>query len=105
MPDASHLLMVSAQVDPAIENDWNDWYDKVHLPEISDCPGFLSGARFLAVDENGRRHYLTVYELSDPGALKTAEFGARRGWGPFVGKVTYQSRCYSRLGGETEGEK
>jgi antibiotic biosynthesis monooxygenase (ABM) superfamily enzyme len=97
MPDASHLLVVTATVDPAVEKDWNDWYDNKHLPEISDCPGFLSGARYMAADEGGRRHYLAVYELADPNALKSAEFAARRGWGPFVGKVTYGSRCYSLL--------
>lgn len=97
MLDALHLLVVSATVDPAVEKDWNDWYDNKHLPEISDCPGFLSGARYMAVDEGGQRHYLTVYELSDPDALKSEQFAARRGWGPFVGKVTYESRCYSLL--------
>ena len=54
----------------------------------------------MAADDNGGRHYLTVYELADPGALKTKEFATLRGWGPFVGKVTYQSRCYARLDGE-----
>lgn len=97
MPIAPHLLVVAVDVDPAVENDWNDWYDQVHLPDIAGCPGFLSGARYQSVDEQGGRHYLTVYELSDPSALKSAEFSRLRGWGPFVGKVTYTSRSYSRL--------
>ena len=40
MPNASHLLVVSAQVDAAVEKDWNDWYDKVHLPDVAGCPAF-----------------------------------------------------------------
>jgi hypothetical protein len=40
MPIATHLFIVNASVPPEIEDDWNRWYNEVHLPEIGDCPGF-----------------------------------------------------------------
>ena len=33
------LLIVTAEVDAAIEGDWNRWYDTVHLPDALRCPG------------------------------------------------------------------
>ena len=27
------LLIVTVEIDPAVELDWNQWYDEVHLPE------------------------------------------------------------------------
>jgi antibiotic biosynthesis monooxygenase (ABM) superfamily enzyme len=99
MPTASHLLVVEATIGPDIETDWNAWYDKTHLPEIAACPGFFSGTRYVSTDANGDRRYLTVYELSDPKALRSKEFGERRGWGPFTGKVEFSSRCFSAIRG------
>ena len=42
------LLIVTAYIDPAVEADWNTWYDEVHLPDALACPGVLRGARYMA---------------------------------------------------------
>jgi antibiotic biosynthesis monooxygenase (ABM) superfamily enzyme len=93
---ASELLVVAVTVAADVEDDWNRWYDGVHLPEIAACPGFLSAQRYVA-DEPGGRRYLTVYELRDASALDSAEFKARRGWGPFADKVDFRTSRYSRI--------
>jgi hypothetical protein len=67
------LLIVTAEVDAAVEADWNRWYDDVHLPDALACPGVLAGRRYVTSGEvsesdrgQGRRAktklYTTVYE-------------------------------------------
>ena len=41
------LLIVTAEVDTAVEADWNRWYDDVHLPDALACPGVLAGRRYV----------------------------------------------------------
>lgn len=94
----AHVLIVRAEVPVDIEAAWNDWYDKVHLPEILACPGFRCGRRYATSGTGGdRRHYLALYDIEGPHVLDSPEFKARRGWGPFVGKVTFETLFYSPI--------
>jgi len=92
------LLIVTAEVDPAVEADWNRWYDTVHLPDALRCPGVLRGRRYVSAGEASetirgkterisRRIYTTVYELDGPAATATPEFQAMRGWYEFAPHV------------------
>lgn len=92
------LLIVTAEVDPAVEAEWNRWYDTVHLPDALRCPGVRRGRRYVssgAVSETlggkteklARRIYTTVYELDGPEATATPEFQAMRGWYQFAPHV------------------
>src|SRR5713226_8217289 len=58
------LLIVTAEIDTAIEAEWNRWYDTVHLPDALRCPGVRRGRRYVSsgtyrrarpVRRNGRR--------------------------------------------------
>ena len=102
------LLIVTAEVDPAIEADWNRWYDEVHLPDALACPGVLRGRRYATVGDvsesdrgQGRRTaiklYTTVYELESPDAVGTKEFAAMRGWAHFAPHVRSQTRVVQAL--------
>ncbi len=91
------LYTVQVDVDAEVEAEWNDWYDTVHVPEMVECPGWISGSRYVTEDENGR-HYISVYMLDGPDALTTDEFQARRGWGPFADRVTYSAKLYRPAG-------
>jgi hypothetical protein len=91
----SFLLIVEAEIDPSVEQEWNQWYDSVHLPEITDCPGFVRSARYVSEEE--ARRYLTVYELESPGAVEGVEFSALRGWGRFADHVKASVRVYRRV--------
>jgi hypothetical protein len=61
------------------DDDWNSWYDGVHIPEILEkIPGFQAATRFtrpagadLGPEEHG---YCTVYEIEaeDPAASLAA---------------------------------
>lgn len=97
------LLIVTAEVDTAVEAEWNRWYDEVHLPDAVACPGVKSGRRYVTSGEvsesdrgQGRRTatklYTTVYELDSPAAVTTKEFAAMRGWAQFAPHVRSQTR-------------
>jgi len=102
------LMVVTAEVDPEVEADWNRWYDEVHLPDALACPGVLSGRRYvstgeIAESERGQSRrtqaklYTTVYELESPAAVTTKEFAAMRGWASFAPRVRSQTRVVSAL--------
>jgi hypothetical protein len=97
------LLIVTAEVDAEAEADWNAWYDTVHLPDALACPGVLRGRRYVTdgvvshtdrgtAQRSHRRIYTTVYELSGPEAVQTAEFTAMRGWARFAPHVRSETR-------------
>jgi hypothetical protein len=90
-----YVLVVSVTVDPSVEEEWNDWYNRVHLPEIASCPGFHSSARYVC--EQPERSYLTMYEIEGPSALETVEFQQRRGWSKFRDKVKPIVRSFHQI--------
>jgi len=89
------LLVVTAEIDPAVEAEWNRWYDSVHLPDALKCPGVLRGRRYVstgeisettlgATERKAKRIYTTIYELESPAVTTTPEFQAMRGWYQFA---------------------
>ena len=102
------LLIVTAEVDEAVEADWNHWYDTVHLPDALACPGVLSGRRYVTAGTVSRtdrgtatrtaqRLYTTVYELAGPEAVATPEFAAMRGWARFAPHVRSETRVVTAV--------
>lgn len=87
------LWVVEAKIDPEVEQDWNNWYDDIHLPDIMTCPGFLSATR-LVHEKNGERVYLAIYELDSSAAVESKAFGEKRGWGPFLSHVKASARLF-----------
>jgi hypothetical protein len=92
------LLIVTVEVDAAVDAEWNRWYDTVHLPDALKCPGVRRGRRYVSTGEITessagtrtaltRRIYTTIYELDSPNATTTTEFRAMRGWHQFARHV------------------
>jgi hypothetical protein len=92
------LLIVTAEVDPQVEAEWNRWYDEVHLPDALACPGVRRGQRYVSSGQIAetvnaerklvnQRIYTTIYELDSPEAIATPEFQAMRGWYRFAPHV------------------
>lgn len=50
------------------EDEFNRWYDQVHLPEILSVPGFVSGRRYRSSGPSDYP-YLAVYEIESDGDL------------------------------------
>ena len=68
----SALLLVFADVPVAHDAEFNDWYNREHLPERLSAPGFLDAGRYQAL--RGGPRYLAVYELESAAALQTDEY-------------------------------
>ena len=81
----SQQHMVLVDVDPAVEDAFNAWYDEVHIPQILACPGWLSASRRVCLE--GGPKYAAIYDISGPEAYDTAEFAAIKGFGPFEAHV------------------
>lgn len=96
LPDC--MLVVRAQVAVEVESAWNRWYNEVHLPEITACPGFIASRRYKAESAGGRR-YIALYALERPEALESAEFAARRGWAEFKPHVSATVEVYGAIPG------
>ena len=68
------------------EAEYNQWYDKQHLPDLLKIPGVIAARRYrIAKDQRGGppaslSRYMAVYEI-DTSDLKSvfAEVNARRG--------------------------
>jgi hypothetical protein len=61
-----YLLFVFADCkDPAREQEFNDWYDNVHIPDMLEAPGMLRATRWTSASPKPeqRRKYLALYEL------------------------------------------
>ena len=65
---ANAMLFFAMNVVAEAEADFNDWYDKEHVPALATVPGCLRARRFKihsAVSE-GNHRYLALYHLASP---------------------------------------
>ena len=86
----SHLHLIRVDIDPALEDDFNHWYDTVHIPAILACPGWLSARRFLATD--GGPKFIAAYEVDGPWAYETEIYLATRGFDRFAPHIRNLAR-------------
>jgi Domain of unknown function (DUF4286) len=65
------LIAISNPVAADREEEFNDWYDNVHVPEILEMPGFRKAARFRVVGQTLPSEqppvytYVAMYEVDD----------------------------------------
>lgn len=71
LQDAPWLYIVHTDIPEDVVAEYNEWYDREHLPRLVTVPGVLRARRYTAVA--GHPRYLTAYELSDPGAFESPE--------------------------------
>lgn len=71
------LSIVTADVDPEHEEEWDGWYTESHLPGVLNVPGYALGARFRRFDHptlasfNTGPKYLAIYECDSEAVLPT----------------------------------
>ena len=63
--DAPWLYIVHTDIPGHIAAEYNEWYDKEHLPRLVTVPGVLRARRYNRVSGPGPQ-YLTAYELTGP---------------------------------------
>ena len=73
------------------ENEFNEWYDKHHIPDVVNVPGFVSGQRFRLTDSqfggeaSKAFKYLALYEIeTDDIDATIKELRARGGTADIV---------------------
>src|SRR5215471_1129216 len=78
------IFMVYVDIDAQHVQEFNEWYNKEHLPELLSVPGILSAARYEAV--KGGPQYVACYELESVAVMQTPAFTnrPRTPWGQKV---------------------
>lgn len=71
---ARYIMVVPSNALPGRDDDYNAWYEGVHIADVCAIPGVISGHRYEAdpaspVTPDGR--YLAIYEIEaeDPAAV------------------------------------
>ncbi len=83
---AKHTFLALTNPVPGKEDEYNEWYDKHHVPDVINIPGFISGQRFKLSDSqfggeaSKAFKYLALYEIeTDDIAATIKELRARGG--------------------------
>jgi hypothetical protein len=63
------MLVVFSEVKARDERDFNEWYNREHIDERINLPGFHRARRYAAV--RGSPKYLAIYECNSVGDLAT----------------------------------
>ncbi len=66
------LLLTFTEVVAADEADFNEWYNREHLDERIDLPGFRRARRYQAIDAGIK--YLSTYEALDADAIGSPRY-------------------------------
>ena len=85
------LLLTMTEPPPAMEEEFNAWYDDEHMAERLAIPGFRSARRWVADVAPGEGKYLATYELDSPGVLSSREYLAR-----FENQTPWSRRCLGK---------
>ena len=73
---AGGLLLNAMNIAPEREAEFNEWYDKEHIPALGAVPGVLCARRFRGT--SGNRRYVALYHLADPSVVESAEWKQAR---------------------------
>ena len=71
------LVAASNCSDPEKEDEFNQWYNTVHIPDVLETPGILRGTRFVNDEpQQGHWKYLAIYDVETEDIQKTvSRFG------------------------------
>jgi hypothetical protein len=69
-PDnAGGVILVSMNIDPGYEEEFNDWYNLEHIPRLNRLAGVIAARRFHALEGNPR--YVALYHVADTAIYAT----------------------------------
>lgn len=66
------ILAVYNDVEPALEDQFNQWYNRQHLAERVAVPGFQSGRRYRGIDASHR--YFAWYQTDNSEVLRSPQY-------------------------------
>ena len=81
---ARHTMLVLVNAKEGRDEEFNRWYEDVHLTDILAVPGFIAARRFEAADAQmtgvPKHRYMTLYEIeTDDIAQAIKDLGAAAG--------------------------
>jgi hypothetical protein len=74
------MVVQSSPSGPDREDEYNDWYDNTHIPQIRAIPGFTAARRYklTGLGTQDAPAYLAIYHIeADDLAIPVAELRAR----------------------------
>jgi hypothetical protein len=74
---AAAVLLVAMNVAPEHENEFNEWYNTEHLPQLGAVPGVLAARRYRGAGATQR--YAAVYHLANSDVPDTAAWKSAGG--------------------------
>jgi hypothetical protein len=72
---AGGLLLNAMNIAPELEAEFNEWYDREHIPALRAVPGVLGARRFRG---SGNRTYVALYHLASPEVQASAAWREAR---------------------------
>jgi hypothetical protein len=60
---AKGILMVQGAPAAGRDQEFNDWYNDIHLVDIMKIAGFTAARRFKRIDAESDNPYLAIYEV------------------------------------------
>ena len=89
-------LMVAMEPPPALEEEFNEWYDCEHVPERLRVTGFESAQRFICV--SGWPRYLAFYDLESSRVMSSPGYRAISGdrFSPWTKRMLARAQGFYR---------
>ncbi len=85
------LLLTMTEPPPAMEEEFNAWYDTEHMQERLGITGFRSARRWVADVPAGAGKYLATYELDSAQVLTSGEYLSK-----FENQTPWSRRCLGK---------
>jgi hypothetical protein len=60
---AKGILMVQVSAAEGRDQEFNDWYNDIHLVDVLKLAGFTAARRFRRIDAEADNPYLAIYEV------------------------------------------
>ena len=70
-------IIIWNDIAPEGRDEFYEWHIREHIPERLGIPGFLRGARYIAISPQTRPEFLTLYEIADASVATSAAYLAR----------------------------
>lgn len=71
---ALYKFVVLSNPMPGKEEEYNQWYSEQHLPDVVQCPDFVSGQRFSLVESLAKDppyKYLSIFDVETDDPSRT----------------------------------
>jgi predicted Fe-Mo cluster-binding NifX family protein len=71
--------IIENNCDPDREDEYNDWYNNIHIPDVLASPGYVRARRYVHREfRDGRGKYMALYEIETDDIDKTMKIRAER---------------------------